>query len=490
MRRSFVLFAVLAWAAPARPADSGAPPPDLGARAWAITDVVLARHVDPPSRQQMILAGLKALHRAGKVSSPPGLARRVSAMQTPEPLAAILAEAWPGHLKTDQGEGPVEFFLGGLFSVVPGGAQLLSAKEWKVEEQVEANLYVGIQVALTSNQYLEYPAFSTVLEGGPADRAGAKPDEIIEAIDGVSTKGMPLPEVIDRIRGEEGTEVVIRIRRLVPGGFVDLPMKRGRLPRKTVQGPRPVTGDRLDARLDGPAPIGYLKLTEIAGSTPQELRAFASQMESEGLRALVLDLREVHLARFHPAVLLADALLDGGIIGRVGEADSSREIRAEPDALFRGWPMVVLTGPGRSAEVDWLCAALQDNHRATILHAGTMYPVSDGALVRSVVPLPGGEWYLRLATGRLERGDGRPLDPRPLDRRRVALAFPNAIGLNDPYAEDPAPPNRIAQVRPRSPANGPPNLPPVLSGAPRGVAEDLLSKARTLLEAAIKSAGS
>jgi C-terminal processing protease CtpA/Prc len=488
MRRSLALFVMLAWAAPARPADSGAPPPDLAGRAWAITDVVLDRHVDPPTRQEMILAGLKALHKAGKVSPPHALARRVSVLQTPEPLAAILAEGWPGDLKTDRGGGPSEVFLEGLLSVVPGGANLLSAKEWKVEEQVEANLYVGIQVALKSDS--GYPAFLQVLPGGPADQSGAKAGDVIEAIDGVSAKDMPLREVVDRIRGEEGTEVVIRLRKSDPAGVLDVPMKRGRLPRKTVQGLSPLPEGRWDVRLEGPAPIGYLKITEIAGSTPQELRAFASQMESDGLRALVLDLRQMQQSRFHPTILLADALLDGGIIGRVREADSTREIRAEPDALFRGWPMAVLIGPGRSAEVDWLCAALQDNHRATILHSGTLYPVSDGALVRSVVPLPGGEWYLRLATGRLERGDGRPLDPRPLDRRRVAVAFPNAIELDDPYVEDPVPPKRIAQVRPRSPANGPPNLTPVPSGAPRGIEEDPLPKARALLEAALKSAGS
>jgi hypothetical protein len=489
MRRSLVLIAVLAWAGPARPADSGTPPPDLAGRAWAITDVVLDRHVDPPTRQEMILAGLKALHKAGKVSPPHALARRVSVLQTPEPLAAILAEGWPGDLKTDRGVGPSEVFLDGLLSVVPGGGQLLSAKEWKVEEQVEANLYVGIQVALGKDA--GYPAFLQVLPGGPADQAGAKAGDVIEAIDGVSTKDMPLPEVVDRIRGEEGTEVVIRLRKSDPAGTSDVPMRRGRLPRKTVQGPRPVTGDRLDARLDGPAPIGYLKLTEIAGSTPQELRAFASQMESDGLRALVLDLRQMQQSRFHPTILLADALLDGGIIGRVREADSTREIRAEPDALFRGWPMVVLTGGSRSAEVVWLCAGLQDNHRATILGESALRPGPDGALVRSVVPVPGGEWFLRMATGLLERGDGRPLaavDSKTLIGR-AGLAVQDAVNPIDPYVGEPAGPNMPPRVRPQIPANGRPDQ-ALGFFVPRAVQEDPLPKARAILEAALKSPGS
>ena len=485
MRRSLALFVMLAWAAPARPADTGTPPPELAGRAWAITDVVLDRHVDPPTRQQMILAGLRALHKAGKIPSPPGLARRVSALQAPEPLAAILAEAWPGPIKIEEGDGPAEVFLEGLLSVVPGGAQLLSAKQWKVEEQVEANLYVGIQVALKKDG--GYPAFQQVLPGGPADQAGSKAGDVIEAIDGVSTRDMPLTEVVDRIRGEEGTEVVLRLRKSDPAGVADVPMKRGRLPRKTVQGLSPLPEGRWDVRLDGPAPIGYLKLTEVAGSAPQELRAFAAQMESDGLRALVLDLREVHQARFHPTVLLADALLDGGVIGRVREADSSREIRAEPDALFRGWPMVVLTREGQAPEVDWLCAALQDNHRAAIQVASTMRSMSDTALVRSAVPFDGGEWYLRLATGRLERGDGRALTERdPMEIARLRdVAFQNDLKARGLYLAEPAGPDRPALFLPLpKAARGPVTAPP------RAVQEDPLLKARAILEAALKSSGS
>lgn len=472
MRRSLVFLAVLAWAGPALPADPWAPPPDLAARAWAITDAVLAHHIDPPARQQMLLSGVKVVNKAGHAPSEPGLARRVSGVETPEQLAAILAETWPRLVRTDEGPKPEDHFLEGVLAAVPGGAELLSPNQLKVAEQMEGNVYVGIQVALSIDGESKRPTFDRVLEGGPAQQAGAKAGDRIEAIDGIPTEGMAMVDVVDRIRGPEGTEVLIRLRKKDAADAVDVPIRRGRLPRKTVEGLSTRAGGGWEVLLPGPAPIGYLKVAEIAGSTPQEVRAFAAQLEAEGARALVLDLREANQAAFHPTVLLADALLDGGTIGRVRGPDSDREIKAEPDALFRDWPIAVLAGKLRSPEVAWLCDALEDNHRATILGRPQVAPAS--AVVRTAVPIPGGDWSLRIATGRLERGDGRPLGAPPLDiRRRAGQVESLAVMPLDPYAAE-SDPAAIGRVPRRSPG---------------GTPADTIAAARTLLEAALKTPG-
>ncbi|WP_435011007.1 S41 family peptidase [Tundrisphaera lichenicola] len=467
IRRSLAILGVLACVGPAHSSASSEPTPDFAARIWAVTDVILARHVDPPARQQMILAGLKNLIQSIKAPTPPGLARRVSEATEPEALAALLTEVGKNSAPDNPAGGPEEAFLKGLSSAVPGGVELLSAKERKVQEQFEGNLYVGIQVALGVDEASKRPTFAQVFEGGPAALAGAKIGDQIEAIEGASTEGLSLTEVVDRLRGEEGSAVAVRLKRPGSGEVLDVSMTRATLPRKTVQGLTPRDDGGWNVRFEGPAPIGYLKITEIVGSTPREFRTFASQMESEGLRALVLDLREVTTqAGFHPTVLLADALLDGGTIGRIAEADSSREIRAEPDALFRDWPMVVLAGGARSAEVAWLCAGLRENRGATILGRADLNRID--ATVRSIVPVPGGDWSIRIATGRLEWGDDNPLaESIPREGRLIELA--RALS---PTTAGPASPS-----------------PGVFRG-PRSVRDDPLPEARALLEAALKSPGS
>ena len=127
----------------------------------------------------------------------------------------------------------------------------------------------------------------------------------------------------------------------------------------------------------------------------------------------MLDLREVSMARFHPTVLVADALLDGGVIGRVKSVDGEKVYRAEPDALFRGWPMVVIANGVAEAEIVWLCDALRDNKRATVLGN----PVVNGEPYASeMIELPGDDGRSRWRPAILLRGDGQPLARRP-DRR-------------------------------------------------------------------------
>ena len=484
MYRPLVL--TLAWvlAGSTARADSPSTPPDMAARAWAITDAVLARHVEPPTRQQMLLAGGKTLARAAQVAIPPGFARRVSDLSTPEQLAALLAEilASPrieadptafeeGMRRALPGDrtAPEAAFFDGLLSVVPGGAMLMSEKERKVQESFEGNTYVGIQVALGYDQAAKKPTFQQILEGGPAEHAGARADDVIEEVDGVPVEGKPLTDVVDRLRGEAGTDVLVKFRRPDTGEVFTRPMTRGRLPRATIQGLSPLPGKRWDVRLGGPSPIGYLKVTEVSGSTPSELRAFAEQLESEGARALVLDLREVHLAGFHPTLLLADALLDGGVIGRVKSADGEKVYRAEPDALFRGWPMVVIADGPSLGEVAWLCEALRDNRRATVIGVPS---ITRGVFVPESVPIPGGEWSVKMATGRMERGDGRPLPGRPLPEVDATIMVravrPKADRPPDPY----------------SPTTSAPT-----ATLPTARQQDPLAQAREILEAALKATG-
>jgi carboxyl-terminal processing protease len=384
-------------------ADS--PSGEVAARAWAIADTVLARHVDPPTRQQMLLAGIKAIVDENRLGSIDHLPRRVSDLANAEQLAKLLDEVGTRSNFKD----PTileEAFFQGMLGVVSGDPSLLSSKERQVTESMEANLYVGIQVALGFDEETNKPVFQQILEGGPAANAGIMPGDRIDEIDGVSTLGMTLAQVVDRLRGAEGTEVRLKYSRASKTEPLTATLTRGRLPQATIEGYAKLPQKRWKVLIDDGSPIGYLKLKEISGSTPRELRTFAEQLEAEGAKALILDLREVRRAGFHPTVLLADALLDGGVIGRVASSDGERTIQAEPDTLFRGWPIVVLANPIVIGEVAWLGQALDANHRAKVL--GSTF-IQDEPMVAEIVSVPGTDWSIRMSTGRLIKGDGKAL---------------------------------------------------------------------------------
>ena len=77
-----------------------------------------------------------------------------------------------------------------------------------MEEFGGIGLYVGTDVAHEGRFTALEP-----LPGYPADRAGVKPDDVIESVDGLSTEGVPAEEVVSRLRGEVGTDVEIDIYR-------------------------------------------------------------------------------------------------------------------------------------------------------------------------------------------------------------------------------------------------------------------------------------
>jgi carboxyl-terminal processing protease len=353
----------------------------------------------------MILGGLRGAYKAAGRPLPAGLARRISALGDPGALLALMAEAWPEpaaeHAKVDLGE----LMMDGLLATVPGGAELEPEKQRRVNESMEGNLYVGIHVALSRDEKNDLVLFGDVFEGGPADRAGVRRGDVLESTDGRPVKGRTLMDVVDQLRGPNGTDVVVGVRTPPNGPVRTLKMTRGMLPRTTVAGVRKRPGGGWDVCLDakGAGPVGYLKVTEIMGSTPQEARAMAGRMEAEGAEALIVDLRGVRQASLHPTVLLADALLDGGTIGRVRGTDRVETFQADADTLFRGRPVAVLVDENSVGEAAWLAAALQDNRRAVVVGR----PLQLSSAVTGRVPVLDGAYSLRMATGTLERGDGR-----------------------------------------------------------------------------------
>ncbi len=454
---------------------------------------MLEHHIDPPARQQMILSGIKALYQAAGVPVPTGLGRRVSEVTTTEQLAAMLADSWPkSTARPAAAKSLEETLFDGLLTVVPGGAELISAKERKVAERFEGNRYVGIHIALSMDDKEKLPTIATAFERGPADRAGAKRGDLIEEIDGVATKGMKLHDVVDLLRGEDGTHVTIKVRQPNDTKSRTYKLTRGQLPHATIEGFRKLPDGNWDSRIDGPEPIGYLKFTEIGASTPHELRKIAQQLESEGVQALVLDLR-LGGRSAHPAVLLADCLLDHGPIGRVRTVRGETTYQADSDALFRGWPIAVLVDQNTSGTAEWLAAALQDNHRATIIGTPTAGAVVFGEPsmggIRSRVSIGDGSWSIELLTGYLERGDGRPLSRRfenAIDAR-LRGSFVRRGGLEQPpEIKTGVKPDLLTGPNPVLPRVSPPER--ILRPAPQPVtkADDPLVKALEWLTKSMK----
>jgi C-terminal peptidase prc len=398
---------------------------------WTITDIVLDKHVAPCTRQEMLLGGVRKLLEAAGRQPPADLSRRVSALTTQEQFAALLQELWPAEgaarAKPEELEAA---FVEGLLAAVPGKPQRIPPDALKVEEQIAGNRYVGIGIQLRISADEHVPQIVDPFRSGPARRAGAKAGDLIVEVDGKDTQGVPLRQVVDWLRGDEGTPVTLVVRQPKETATRTLKLTRAKVPFDTVAGYRRQSEDAWGYRVDTDLPIAYARVLTFNSATLHHLRQLERGLRADGVRALVLDLRfsAAQGVDLRPAEQVADALLDGGVMWRVHEAGGVREVRADPECLFRGWPLAVLvSGDMLGLAPEAVAAALQDNGRAVLVGEPAASRVHDRALdgepvgsgetnryVTSLVPLPDDRGAVLLRTARLERAAeqrGWPVQP-------------------------------------------------------------------------------
>jgi carboxyl-terminal processing protease len=415
---------LLMWAALLSVSVAGAdsPPPDKSTRqtriaaaarqAWAITDLVLEKDIDPPARQQMLLHGLKLLLAQTPGRTIANLSGRVSTVTMPEQFAALLAEAWPKDAPAadadDEEKRPESTLFSGLFlglreagvpEDVRGGAYL-TPRQVKIHETLVGNRYVGTGIQIRMDAKENLAQIIVPFPGGPARKAGARPGDLIVAVDDQDMKGQSLREFVRRLQGEEGTKVSMTVRHPGESQTRRLPMVRGIIPFTSVHGYRRTGEESWSFRVDPQTEVGYLSLEDIHSSTLLELRHIEPLLREQGVRALVLDLRYSRGSQMRHAALVADGLIDGGILWRVRDAKGKvKEYKADRDCLFRDMPMAVLVGEHTQGMAKVVAASLQDRGRATLVG----WPSVGDMREIGFLPLPEGQGALLLRTGKIER---------------------------------------------------------------------------------------
>jgi carboxyl-terminal processing protease len=417
-RKSLWCLAALLAAGPAAaqpPAkDAADQPAKLARLAWTITDLVLEQDIDPPVRQHMLLAGLKALLGPNAGIDSRKLSGRVSSVTTAEQFAALLREL---SSRPDVAKGLQDLEENLLLYGLLGGRGEMDHFGYLSPQGVKrygihtGNRYVGTGIQIRMDPKEDLSQIVLPFAGGPARVAGARPGDLIVEVDGRSMKGVPLAQVVRRIQGEDGTPVTFVVRQ--PGSKENrtLKMTRAVVPFSSWEGYRRVSEEGWAFRVDPDVPVGYLYLKDIKASTLQELRKLEPLIREQGIRALVLDLRLAAGPDMAHAALVADGLLDGGPLWTMRDArGQQKEYKADRDCLFRDWPLAVLIGEHTGAMGRAVAAALQDNHRAILVGQ----PSRGAVFVTSLVPLPESQAALLLRTGRLQRPAQLAKGPAPV----------------------------------------------------------------------------
>lgn len=191
------------------------------------------------------------------------------------------------------------------------------------------------------------------LKNSPAEKAGVAVGDKIVAVDGRTTEDLNVDEVVNLIRGEEGTKVTVSVYR---GGAVsDISIVRGIIQDKTV---------RWEMKDD----FAYIDITQFKQDTAKELDAVTGDILAQDPKGIVLDLRNNPGGYLDVVVEVASRFLDEGKTIVVEDSGvDQKTYKARPGKRFANLPIVVLVNGGSASASEIMAGALKDNGLATLV---------------------------------------------------------------------------------------------------------------------------
>lgn len=200
-----------------------------------------------------------------------------------------------------------------------------------------------------------------VFQDSPAAEAGIEAGEVIVSVDGESIAGVSSEVSTAKIKGPEGTEVVVGVRDPESGKVRDLRITRAQIA-------LPITASHTET-VDGQK-LGYVSLAAFSEGAHAALRNAVKRVERKGAKGIVLDLRSNGGGLLEEAVLSASVFLpkDELVVTTASRTQGDAEYRAVGDNLPRR-PIVVLIDGNTASAAEILTAALADNAGATVVGA-------------------------------------------------------------------------------------------------------------------------
>ncbi len=263
--------------------------------------------------------------------------------------------------------------LHGLLESLDSNSSYLSPAEYKEYKAQVAGAKGDIGAAISKR--FGYAAVVAVIPGGPADKAGLQASDILEAIEGHSTRELSLAEIHYRLAGQPGSNVnvsVVRARRAEPQAVT--------ITRDIVNIP-PVSDKMVQ---DG---IGYIQVDALTKGKAQELAGKVKDLQKMGAKKLILDLRNCAEGDEPEGITTANLFLNHGMITYLQGQKYPKEVfNADPAKAVTTLPVVVLVNKGTAGPAEVVAAAILDNGRGDVVGDKTF---GDGS-VQKVMELPDG----------------------------------------------------------------------------------------------------
>ena len=311
----------------------------------------------------------------------------------------------------------VEDMINGGLERLDQHSTFINSKEYRQFNRQSKGKFggVGIQVN-TGLRNLGPLTVISPMVGTPAYEAGVLAGDIIVKIDGKSTENLRISEAVELIQGEPGSSITLTVIHEGSREPVDLTMQRAEIQIESVMGDlRKADNPReWDYVCDKEGKIAYIRLAAFTETTAADLRKVIEQLERDGIRGLVLDLRNNPGGLLRAAVEVADLFLtEGRIVSTKGRNQQEDVYDAKPEGTLllpaAKHPMAVLINRSSASASEIVAAALQDHGRAVVIGERSFGKGS----VQNVIEMEGHTSALKLTTASYWRPSGKNIHRFP-----------------------------------------------------------------------------
>jgi len=236
---------------------------------------------------------------------------------------------------------------------------LLKDNELDHFNELSSGTYGGIGIYLGTSGSDKRLTVISPMDDTPASKVGLRAGDQIMFIDDKDTYGMSVRDASKYLKGEPGTKLKIKIRRIGNSGFLDFNITRASIEIKNIPYTEIIEGD-----------IGYIKATEFSATLYHDFMIEFDKLISQGAKSLIVDLR------YNPGGLLESAVkLSGAFLPKNKLVVSTRGRSPENETKYRTYldpadteiPIVVLINGSSASASEIFAGALQDHDRAVIL---------------------------------------------------------------------------------------------------------------------------
>lgn len=332
-------------------------------------------------------------------------ARRADLYQEFETLAVVVEKIRDNYVEEVDEKDILEGALRGALRSLDGYSAYISPDDFEEFRTQTKGEFQGLGIEIGIRDH--WLTVIAPIEGTPAWRAGIRPGDRIVKIEGKSTEKMSTMDAVKVLRGKKGTKVAITIVHEGERKMIDLTITRDVIPLISVRGyRRKDEAGHWDHFVDPEHKIGYIRLNAFQENSVKDLDKAVAELQSEGMKGLVLDLRFNPGGLLSTAVNVADRFLEEGVVVSTrGRAVRSVSYKAHKFGTYKNFPLAILVNNWSASASEIVAGAIQDHRRGIIVGERTFGKGS----VQNVIPLRGGKSALKLTTARYYTPSGRSI---------------------------------------------------------------------------------